>query len=242
MRKDRMNCWKDYILEFLMLFSAVTLGFIAENLREDYSDRQVEREYMRSYLGDLKNDTFNINRGLPLKEQRLKAIDSIFQFFKANEGVDRVPAYLISVMKRASWDRSYVQNTATMSQLKNSGGLRLIRKKIVADSIAMIDFRWERLEYYRERYIENQRDIYLLEEKIINAFDQLDSYISNETTDNGHNVPQNGYIRINKQYLNEYLNLLARQQTVTRQDRYNYTNLMRSSERLITLINKEYGF
>ena len=27
--------WKEYITEFLMLFTAVTLGFLAENLREE---------------------------------------------------------------------------------------------------------------------------------------------------------------------------------------------------------------
>jgi hypothetical protein len=34
------------------------------------------------------------------------------------------------------------RNTATISQLKNSGGLRLVRNKIIADSIANYDMRW----------------------------------------------------------------------------------------------------
>ena len=32
--------WKEYLLEGLMIFIAVTLGFFAENLREHISDSQ----------------------------------------------------------------------------------------------------------------------------------------------------------------------------------------------------------
>ena len=38
--------FKEYFLEFLMIFLAVTLGFFAENLREYFSDRQKENQFM----------------------------------------------------------------------------------------------------------------------------------------------------------------------------------------------------
>jgi hypothetical protein len=38
--------FKEYFLEFLMIFLAVTLGFFAENIREHLSDRSKEKEYM----------------------------------------------------------------------------------------------------------------------------------------------------------------------------------------------------
>ncbi len=37
---------KEYFLEFLMIFLAVTLGFFAENIREKITDRAIEKEYM----------------------------------------------------------------------------------------------------------------------------------------------------------------------------------------------------
>jgi hypothetical protein len=43
--------------EFLMIFLAVTLGFIAENLREHISDSNKEKEYIVSMVEDLKGDT-----------------------------------------------------------------------------------------------------------------------------------------------------------------------------------------
>src|ERR1700683_5358243 len=49
--------WKEYFLEFLMIFLAVTMGFFAENIREGISDKEKERKYMESMLVDLKKDT-----------------------------------------------------------------------------------------------------------------------------------------------------------------------------------------
>ena len=36
--------WKEYITEFLMLFLAVTLGFLAENIREVYVEKERAHE------------------------------------------------------------------------------------------------------------------------------------------------------------------------------------------------------
>src|SRR5450631_4361501 len=53
--------WKEYFLEFLMIFLAVTLGFIAENIREHISDRNKEHEFIVSMIADLKKDTSNFS-------------------------------------------------------------------------------------------------------------------------------------------------------------------------------------
>ena len=49
--------FKEYFLEFLMIFLAVTLGFFAENIREKISDERQVRQYIESMLRDLKSDT-----------------------------------------------------------------------------------------------------------------------------------------------------------------------------------------
>jgi hypothetical protein len=38
--------FKEYILEGLMIFLAVTLGFFAESIREKIADKEKEREYI----------------------------------------------------------------------------------------------------------------------------------------------------------------------------------------------------
>jgi hypothetical protein len=53
--------WKEYFLEFVMIFLAVTLGFFAESLREYRSDRAKEKEYIESFIKDLNKDVEELN-------------------------------------------------------------------------------------------------------------------------------------------------------------------------------------
>ena len=52
--------FKEYFLEFAMLFLAVTLGFFAENIRENIANREKEKHYIENIIADLKTDTSNI--------------------------------------------------------------------------------------------------------------------------------------------------------------------------------------
>jgi hypothetical protein len=232
--------WKEYILEFIMLFAAVTLGFFAENVRENLIESHREMQYMESLVSDLEIDYQTLKKSIPYKEKRVESIDSLFRFFKDNPNTVKVPVSIIKHFKRASWELLSFRNTTTISQLKNSGGLRLIQKKIVADSIDAYDSRWSRIEVLNNRYYVNQRDINILEEKILNAFDFLDSYIKNNGIDNQDNIPKNGFVQINHAFIGEYLNLLARQQTVTRQDIRSNKMALETTGNLINLIKREY--
>src|SRR5215510_4343090 len=49
--------WHHYFWEFFMLFLAVTLGFLVENEREHYVEKQRTKEYAASFADDLAKDT-----------------------------------------------------------------------------------------------------------------------------------------------------------------------------------------
>src|SRR5215471_21684484 len=49
--------WGEYLLEFFMLFLAVTLGFFAETIREQSTEHKHAREFAVSMLKDLQDDT-----------------------------------------------------------------------------------------------------------------------------------------------------------------------------------------
>ena len=229
-----------YFLEFLMLFLAISLGFVAENYREQLVEEQNELHYMRSFLHDLHSDTLSLSNSLPYLEQRVASMDSLFRYFKANPDVEKVPVSVLRHIKRASWARLGRRNTTTISQLKNAGGLRLIKNIEVADSIAVYDHRWTRIEASYDRYSKNQNDIHTLEEQMLNAFDGLDAYIANDGIYNQDNIPKSGFVRIDRRYLSHYLNLLAREQTITRQDLSSYKISLRVTKNLIQLIQEEY--
>ncbi len=67
---------KEYLLEGLMIFIAVMMGFFAESLRENIADRSKEKEYIISMIQDAKTDTANIQQALKLNDKRLWALDS----------------------------------------------------------------------------------------------------------------------------------------------------------------------
>jgi hypothetical protein len=46
----------EYLLQFFMLFLAVYLGFVAENIRGHNIDQEKEKVYMQNMLDDLKAD------------------------------------------------------------------------------------------------------------------------------------------------------------------------------------------
>jgi hypothetical protein len=53
--------WKEYITEFLMLFLAVSLGFMAENIREHQIEKHREISYLKNVHEDLQLDLQNID-------------------------------------------------------------------------------------------------------------------------------------------------------------------------------------
>src|SRR5580693_2342601 len=168
--------FKEYVLEGLMIFIAVFMGFIAENIREKVTDHEREKQYMESLVKDLASDTASLEAGFPLKDERLKSIDSVFAFFEDHPGAKAISVDIYREMRRSEWDRVYVRNTGTINQLRNAGGLRLIRKQNVRDSLAAYDWFWDRLAYYHDIYFINQRDEEGLMEKMLNAGDLVRAY------------------------------------------------------------------
>ena len=51
-RVEKKN-FKEYVLEFLMIFLAVTLGFFAENIREHFVNSEKEKNYMEGMTSAL---------------------------------------------------------------------------------------------------------------------------------------------------------------------------------------------
>ena len=48
--------FKEYFLEFLMIFLAVSLGFLAENVREHYMEHKHARQYAILLMQDIKKN------------------------------------------------------------------------------------------------------------------------------------------------------------------------------------------
>ena len=53
--------WSEYIIEFVMLFTAVTLGFFAENIREGIAEKHKKQELLAAVVRDFKTDKEELN-------------------------------------------------------------------------------------------------------------------------------------------------------------------------------------
>ena len=60
--------WSEYIIEFVMLFTAVTLGFIAENIREhDIMNKNTNKSLITLYK-DIKEDSIKVSKAVSQRE------------------------------------------------------------------------------------------------------------------------------------------------------------------------------
>ena len=126
--------WTHYFWEFLMLFLAVFCGFLAEYQLEHKIEKDREKQFIRSYIEDLKMDTASMNRNLEYQIIRKEQLDSMMRFLETGttKGNENEMYYLGRLLIRT---RRFQTSDRTITQLKNSGSLRLIRNEQAADSI-----------------------------------------------------------------------------------------------------------
>jgi hypothetical protein len=70
--------WKEYIIEFFMIFLAVTLGFFAESLREYIFDKGHVHQLASQLIHDLKNDSAILSNNIERENMLIKKADSLF--------------------------------------------------------------------------------------------------------------------------------------------------------------------
>jgi hypothetical protein len=159
--------WKHYFWEFLMLFLAVFCGFLAEYQLEHKIERDREKQFMLSLLKDLEKDTVSINTALAGNTYLLKGLDTLLNFI-ATPQTDKAyqrDLFLYSV-KYTYWFFTVEFSELTLSQLKNSGGFRLIKSNKVAAGIAEYAqglefgrFQFSELAQYFHKYEDTQKEI-----------------------------------------------------------------------------------
>ncbi len=69
--------FKEYFLEFIMIFLAVTLGFFAESLRENISDHEREEQFIRSLANDVKADVDRLTYIIDARNKKEVRMDSL---------------------------------------------------------------------------------------------------------------------------------------------------------------------
>ncbi|MDB5124395.1 MAG: hypothetical protein JWP94_2524 [Mucilaginibacter sp.] len=133
--------WKEYFLEFIMIFLAVTLGFFAETMRESISENQKATELAKSLYQEVYADSVNMQSKIKLRRE--KAIQ--MQYFR-NYVSDSSLTH-VSDKFNQSFEWSFIltssilfePNEGILTQLRNSGTLRYFKSIRLQNAISRIN-------------------------------------------------------------------------------------------------------
>lgn len=131
--------WTEYLLEFLMIFLAVTLGFFAENIREHLSDNAKEKEYIESLSEDLKVDQQILSQNISSIQSGIAMMDSLIIILDNTSSLSGNTGELYYLARLSPRLQPLAINDKTFQQLKNSGNFRLIKNIEASNKI---------MEYY----------------------------------------------------------------------------------------------
>jgi len=120
------------------LFLAVFCGFLAENLREHFVEHQRARQYTRSFVEDLQTDTTNFAFLIGLYKEKTAVLDNLFYCYDTVTGNFKSNDCLFRIIRCSDGFPDLIYSDRTLQQLKNAGGLRLL-KQSDADSITAYD-------------------------------------------------------------------------------------------------------
>ncbi len=132
--------WKEYFLEFLMIFLAVTLGFFAENFREHRAEREQERHIIESLVQCLASDTFQLENIINQTGQNIVHLDNFNKLKNADLSIlQNKKDLIIEGLEGMGTDLFFKTNDGALQQLKSSGMFHLVHKQSIIDSILKYD-------------------------------------------------------------------------------------------------------
>jgi hypothetical protein len=231
--------WTHYFWEFLMLFLAVFCGFLAEYKLEQTIEQHREKDYMKSMVRDLRADIGGIDTASKLKLMRIGLADSLLALFEKKD-FKNTSGRIYNIGGLLSLRSYFNPNDGTVQQLKNAGGLRLIKKVNVVDSI----------EHYCNLIRDLQRLQDLEESQLVEYHSEMSKIFSAMVFNKMLGSKQT--LQINKLNTNPKLisednqsvNDLNMKIVITKGNRLSQmealNELKQSAETLIDLIKKEY--
>ena len=128
--------WSEYILEFFMLFVAVTLGFFAENLREHYVEKHKAIVNVQNLYKDLKTDSVIFSYMVKIRNKQ----DSSFQIISRLYDQKKIDQDISTLYVAHSFLALRIMptiSTMALDQLKNSGALNYIEDERLKQEIQL---------------------------------------------------------------------------------------------------------
>jgi hypothetical protein len=226
--------FKEYFLEFLMIFLAVTMGFFAESLRENINDRAKAKEYIQSFYEDLKTDTAKISEILHFDDEKINGLSNISNCYDTVSQNTQSASCMFRIVKNTLSNMPFQITDRTLQQLVNAGGFRLLEKQD-ADSITryLKDFNYIR-DFQSTGYQQAEDEVRKTFGQLINVkatFQLLNPEIKGELL-----------FSHDKALLNEYFNELIKYDAFTNAQRKLLKGFRNNQIQMIGFFRNKYHF
>jgi hypothetical protein len=241
--------WAEYLLEFFMLFLAVFLGFVAENVREENVKKHQEKVYIESMVEDLKTDSaflqLSINKLIPY---HVMWMDSTVHLFEMPDFANKARLIYQAYFLGTAWTYTFHPTERTLTQLR-SAGFHLIKNKRAAKAISQLE---EQYKIYAQMsgYVNNlQNNIDLASSSFAdrNTVEKIsritfvnftnDPFVHLELKD----IPESATLKTsNKDRLKPFLEKLNDYSFYTQAIKNEYVILLNSVKNTLDVLKREY--
>lgn len=158
---------KEYLLEGLMIFLAVSMGFIAENIRESITKHEKEKVLIESLILNLKADTAMLNTNIQRNLRKNDLFDSLLNLANTDLNAPQNLYNFYTYFIKGTTMSLFLPSDAAMTQIKTDGGLNLISKQGVLDSILNYDKQNRVIERHNGVYTEESEGFWKTSYKLM---------------------------------------------------------------------------
>ena len=231
--------WSHYFWEFLMLFLAVFCGFLAEYTLEHKIEKDREKQFIKSHVNDIKADVAQLNLVIQKRNEKIQRLDSVVALINLPDYAaygSRI--YFNAIHTARLVDIRFTANDGTLLQLKNAGGLRLIRNRAVADSIVHYDVSIRNLEKLGEQEMQAAHEYRTIAKRVFNSL-VLDRMLDENNV--AHRPADNpALLAFNKQDLADLNFAVYSVKIVVKGMRRDSKKLLQQATNLLATINEKY--
>ena len=142
---------KDYFSEFIVIFVALTLGFIVENEREHYIEGLREKELAQSLLKDLEADSIDFKEFQQIRLKERASVNSAIKIIESKGLRPDDPTLYYHFISGVFIWRHPEFRQANLDQIISSGSLRYFKNDTLAKAISDLKMQLKRIEYRQDR-------------------------------------------------------------------------------------------
>ncbi|HSN09538.1 MAG TPA: hypothetical protein VLS85_10885 [Hanamia sp.] len=235
--------FKEYFLEFVMIFLAVTMGFFAESLREHINDHAKSEQYIQSLVEDLESDTARMDDIIQFDEAKITGLNSMYQCYDTVTNNLKATSCMGGLIKFSKVNRPFLANDRTITQLANAGGFRLLTKDD-ADSILSYEKMYRNVHDFETTIYQEAQDNVrntlneLANFKVVSPLENVSSLSGSDSGSSSLNGPL--LFSDDRKLLNKWFNQLQLYLRVTKAQSLLLNRLQQTAANLINFYQNKH--